>query len=221
MKTHNPNSELWNKILERKTFDKQLEENSRKLPFREPNTEIWGQIEKRLEEPKRPVIWYYIGAAAIAMLMLFSGIAYFFPAQVDEKKPLLTEKTVSTAPDGSATRKPSNPPSKTSEEITMNELPPSKVAISSPLKREKIAPIEAERMVLSPVQIKKEHTIEEAGIYRPMAVNIKTYHEVKITWEAEKPKSVSSPFGRKEKIQVENVNYPTATIQVKFNKSKN
>ncbi|GAB2991291.1 hypothetical protein GCM10027284_04760 [Cyclobacterium sediminis] len=221
MKTHNPNPELWNKILERKTFDKQLEKNSRKLPIIEPNTEIWGQIEKRLEEPKRPVIWYYIGAAAIAMLILFSGIAYFFPAKVDENKPLLTEKTVSTSPEGSATRKPSNPLSKTSEEITMNELPPSKVAISSPLNREKIVPIEAERMVLSPVQIKKEHTIEEAGIYRPMAVNIKTYHEVKITWEAEKPKSGGSPFGRKEKIQVDEANYPTATIQVKFNKSKN
>jgi hypothetical protein len=221
MKRHNPNPELWNKILERKTFDKQMEENSRKLPIREPNAEIWGQIEKRLEEPKRPVIWYYIGAAAIAMLMLFSGIAYFFPAQVDEKKPLLTEKTVPTAPDGSDARKPSNPLSKTSEEITMNELPPSKVAISSPLNREKIVPIEVAPIVLSPFQIKKEHTIDKASIYRPMADNIKTYHEVKITWEAEKPKSGGSPFGRKEKIQVENVNYPTATIQVKFNKSKN
>ena len=221
MKTHNPNPELWNKILERKTFDKQLEENSRKLPLREPNAEIWGQIEKRLEEPKRPVIYFYLGAAAIAMFMLFSGIAYFFPAKEDEKTPLLTEKTASTAPKDSAARKSINPPSKTSEKITTKELPPSKVAISSPLKREKIVPIEAEPIVLSPLQIKKEHTIAKASIYRPMADDIKNYHEVKITWEAEKPKSSGSPFGRKEKIQVENVNYPTATIQVKFNKSKN
>ena len=174
MKTHNPNPELWNKILERKTFDKQLEENSRKLPLREPNAEIWGQIEKRLEEPKRPVIYFYLGAAAIAMFMLFSGIAYFFPAKEDEKTPLLTEKTASTAPKDSAARKSINPPSKTSEKITTKELPPSKVAISSPLKREKIVPIEAEPIVLSPFQIKKEHTIAKASIYRPMADNIKT-----------------------------------------------
>lgn len=52
-----------------------------------------------------------------------------------------------------------------------------------------------------------------------MADNIKTYHEVKITWEAENQNQAVLLL-EERKIQVENVNYPTATIQVKFNKSK-
>ncbi|AKP49614.1 hypothetical protein [Cyclobacterium amurskyense] len=221
MKTHNPNPELWNKILERKTFDKQLEENSRKLPIREPNTEIWGQIEKRLEEPKRPVIWYYLGAAAIAMFLLFSGIDFFLSFQGDEKSPLFTEKPKLIAPDNYLAPEVINPRERIPEKIATNKFPSSEVKISPPINRKKTEPITASGMAFPPTIIKKTFTINKTTIQPPMVANKKTYHEVKITWEAEKPNSSGSPFGRKEKIQVENVNYPTATIQVKFNKSKN
>jgi len=46
-------------------------------------------------------------------------------------------------------------------------------------------------------------------------------HEVKISWAAEKPESLLSPFGRKEKVQDANTNYSKASIQVKLIKSKN
>ncbi|WP_339925990.1 hypothetical protein [uncultured Cyclobacterium sp.] len=222
MKTHNPNPELWNKILEKKTFEKQLGENIKKLPVLEPNTEIWEQIEQRLDDqPKKVLIWYYLGAAAVAISLLFSGIGFFLSFQGDDKTPLITEKPKFNAPDNYLAPEVLISRERIPEKIATNELPSTKVNISPPINRKKIESITAGGMPLPPVQFKTTFTINKITIQPPMVANKNTYHEVKITWEVAKPKSGGSPFGRKEKIHIEEAIYPTATIQVKFNKSKN
>ncbi|GEO20721.1 hypothetical protein [Cyclobacterium qasimii] len=221
MKIHKPNPALWSKILENKGFEQQLHKNIKDLPVLEPNAEIWGAIEQKLDKPKKAIIWYYLGAAAIALLLLFTGLDYFIPSQNTERPLLITENPKTHAPDKYPEQVAIDTVQKTADKRVVKTATSSQVKNTSQSKRETIKPISAEPIAMPPLNLNTAITLSKVNAQRPMVAYKKTYHEVKISWSAEEPASQLSLFGTKEKVQEVTTNYSKASIQVKLIKPKN
>ena len=220
MKTHNPNPDLWSKIIEKKRFDQQLHKNIEGLPIIEPNTEIWGKIEKELDQSKKIVIWN-LGAAVVAMLLIFSGTAYLLPSRPIQRTSIPTEKNQVNNPKKSIEIKETDPSQKMHEEKTISKLSLPRLKKTITPQRETIKPILLEPKL--PATFKTIPALAHSGleIQRSKVALKNTYHEVKISWTAEKPASQLSLFGRNDKVHVANTNYSKASIQVKLIKPKN
>ncbi|GMQ25205.1 hypothetical protein Aoki45_18870 [Algoriphagus sp. oki45] len=69
---HKPRENSWEKIMEKKDFDFQLNENLKKLPVHVPSDLVWERIEKELESQRRIFPWkaFSIAASFVAFLLL-------------------------------------------------------------------------------------------------------------------------------------------------------
>lgn len=69
---HKPRENSWEKIMEKKGFEFQLNENLKKLPVHVPSDLVWEKIEKELESQRRIFPWkaFSIAASFVAFLLL-------------------------------------------------------------------------------------------------------------------------------------------------------
>ena len=203
MKEYSPKPDLWSKIQQRKDFDSQVKEHIPNLPVKMPKADLWDAIEKELDQ-KTPIIplWKYgMAAAAIALILAFSGIAYFELGEKEEETPLITE--VSLPPTEIETID-TNPKAETESENLKPDLIKAETPIlskprQSSTQRETITPIETQELNLSDLSIENTFVSE---LIIPPAAEVeppKTLHQVTISWSKIKPKmQITTGFGRQD-----------------------
>ncbi|WP_339877034.1 hypothetical protein [uncultured Algoriphagus sp.] len=203
MKEYSPKPDLWSKIQQRKDFDSQVKEHIPNLPVKMPKADLWDAIEKELDQ-KTPIIplWKYgMAAAAIALILAFSGIAYFELGEKEAETQLITE--VSLPPTEIETIN-TNPKAKTESEnlkpdLIKAETPILSKPIQSSTLRETITPIETPELNLADLSIENTFVSELIILPAPEIEPPKTLHQVTISWSKIKPKmQITTGFGRQE-----------------------
>lgn len=227
MKEYSPKPDLWSKIQQRKDFDSQVKEHIPNLPVKMPKADLWEAIEKELDQ-KTPIIplWKYgMAAAAIALILAFSGIAYFELGEKEVETPLITEvslppteiETIDLNPEAETEFEDLKP------EVSKPETPILSKPRQSSTLRETITPIEPPELNLADLSIENTFVSE---LIIPPAAEVEapqTLHKVRISWGMQEKSKLQTKFGSSSPEDVSNqqlglANQPKNSIKINFHK---
>ncbi len=207
---HLPKDNSWDKILEKGTFENQLNSLIPDLPVFEPNSNSWAKIEAKIaQDQPKPVFW--LRKVAAVLLVFLIGLAWVISHQSSSDKSITTETNLLSETEQitePVTVTPVIPKSETSENVPSNESPKTQISES----QHAVVP---QKKTADPVPIialeLPELEIPKPEIKRPELAQIskasgaalpeerKTLHQVSISWRKTKPGlKVTTSFGKME-----------------------
>jgi hypothetical protein len=217
---HEPRSNSWEKLMQKKDFDSQLRKNLNELPSFSPSDFAWERIEDKLNGQKRVFPWEtFLIAASLAGFFL---IAFFLLRQetvkIDSPNPTsqaiqerqIPEKSIQPArldrPENETTQikeKESLP----NGEIKKQRINDNGLAVSNR------PPISVQNMPIS-----KELKLDRREKYAPVTeASEETYHSVAISWELDKIKfQVKTNFGAKDPLFLESTGNEKSDLQARI-----
>jgi len=184
-KEYSPREDAWDKIMQRKNFDSQLDKNLKELPSHSPSDLVWTRIEQKLENKKRAFVWRpFVIAASLTGLFI---LAFYLIRQ---------GTVVIEAPEQKNKLMASNPPDVLEEEE--NLIRPSEEIISHSddltVKAEEDPRIERINEFIPEMKTERNLNLENSLSVKgmnlakrgefipPIETPQETYHRVAISW---------------------------------------
>jgi len=217
---HEPRSNSWEKLMQKKDFDSQLCKNLNELPSYSPSDFAWERIEEKLEDQKRVFPWKeFLIAASLAGFFL---IAFFLLRQetviIDSPKPISQAIQERQLPEKSI--QPARPDTVENTSIQIKE----KESLSNgEIKKQRIRDNGLAVSNRLPISVQKVPTskglkLDSREKYAPAnEVREETYHSVAISWELDKIKfQVKTNFGAQDPLLLESTGNEKSDLQARI-----
>jgi hypothetical protein len=232
MKQYKPKSDLWGKIENRRSFESQLNDLTKKLPIKEPIGDLWNQIEKELDQkPKILPIWIYISIAASIVLILSLGAIFYLQSTSEIPiQDLISENSITNETTNESRLKSIDVENGDSVEIPkLEEEPIDQKVLILPVETKK----QTKRVVTNPITISKPSittinqdliVVSDANIIQSQPLErSKTLHKVTISWGLNEKTKLRTQFGPNYSDPAFNQQLGRASenknsIKIKFNK---
>lgn len=205
---HEPQSNSWERIMQKKDFDSQLSKNLEELPSYAPSDLAWDKIEEKLDGQKRVFPWRtFMIAASLAALFL---VAFFLvrqeTVQFEPQQPIAESITERQVPETDTAQK-TKPLDQNQILSNSNEKESVPEIITQSSRRREFIPKISSR---PPILIRDELTVKGMDLeakekYNPIAeTKDETYHSVAISWGLDKIKfQVKTNFGAQDPLLLE------------------
>ncbi|WP_439475428.1 hypothetical protein [Algoriphagus formosus] len=218
---HEPQSNSWERIMQKKDFDAQLSKNLKELPSYAPSDMAWDKIEEKLDEQKSVFHWrIFMIAASLAALFL---VAFFLvkqeTVQFEPQQPIAESIPGRQMPESDTAQK--------TKPIDQNQIlsdsndkeSVSEIITQSSRRREFIPEISSRPPILIRDElIVKGMDLEAREKYNPIAeTKEETYHSVAISWGLDKIKfQVKTNFGAQDPLLLESSNTEKRDYQARI-----
>ncbi len=211
---HTPKPESWDNILERISFENQLQDHLPNLPEFSPDEEAWSEIEGRLEEKKPILYWQSLKiAAGIIGILLASGWVIYNWKSVNETNP--KGHPLITAVKKEIPLILKKPTVQVSEITKVPKLKPVVSQMKDELQLANLKVPEIEFTAFKLEILLPEPTLNHEE--KPEPIPKKTLHEVTISWgiESSKPK-IGTSFGRQDRYLNQTFQTDKKSIRIRF-----
>lgn len=218
---HEPKSNSWEKIMQKKDFDLQLGKNIYELPSYNPSDIAWERIEKKLEGKKRIFLWRpFLIAASLSGLLLMAFFlvrqetlkidSFKSTSQAIQERQLLEKSIIQET-------KPDTIENATIPILEKESLPKRKI------KKERIRENGLAVPNRPPISDLNEPTSKELKLdMREKHTSVdevqeETYHSVAISWELDKIKfQVKTNFGVQDPLLLESTGNNKSDLQARI-----